>query len=222
MMPRRGNLLSSRAITVLRAITIVAAATVLTLSGSAATSDADHPRAAGDMSRYLGGQLLVATRRMGDPRFAETVIYMVQHDAGGAMGLVVNRVMGSGPLAKFLKGVGIEAAGIEGKIRLHYGGPVEIGRGFALHSRDFHGDGTVRLPGDVSMSALLEVLKAAAGEGPERALFLFGYAGWAPGQLENELKRQDWVTAPVDIELIFDGDEETKWHRALSRAGLKL
>jgi len=207
---------------VLRAITIVAAATVLTLSGSAATSDADHPRAAGDMSRYLGGQLLVATRRMGDPRFAETVIYMVQHDAGGAMGLVVNRVMGSGPLAKFLKGVGIEAAGIEGKIRLHYGGPVEIGRGFALHSRDFHGDGTVRLPGDVSMSALLEVLKAAAGEGPERALFLFGYAGWAPGQLENELKRQDWVTAPVDIELIFDGDEETKWHRALSRAGLKL
>ncbi|HJO72502.1 MAG: YqgE/AlgH family protein [Rhodospirillales bacterium] len=206
----------------LRAITIVAAATVLTLSGSAATSDADHPRAAGDMSRYLGGQLLVATRRMGDPRFAETVIYMVQHDAGGAMGLVVNRVMGSGPLAKFLKGVGIEAAGIEGKIRLHYGGPVEIGRGFALHSRDFHGDGTVRLPGDVSMSALLEVLKAAAGEGPERALFLFGYAGWAPGQLENELKRQDWVTAPVDIELIFDGDEETKWHRALSRAGLKL
>ncbi len=206
----------------LRAITIVAAATVLTLSGSAATSDADHPRAAGDMSRYLGGQLLVATRRMGDPRFAETVIYMVQHDAGGAMGLVVNRVMGSGPLAKFLKGVGIEAAGIEGKIRLHYGGPVEIGRGFALHSRDFHGDGTVRLPGDVSMSALLEVLKAAAGEGPERALFLFGYAGWAPGQLENELKRQDWVTAPVDIELIFDGDEETKWHRALSRAWLKL
>ena len=223
MMPRRGNPLSSRAMTVLRAIVMVAAATVLAVSVSAATGDADHPRGGGDMSRYLGGQLLVATRRMGDPRFAETVINMVQHDAGGAMGLVVNRVIGSGPLAKFLKGVGIEAAGIEGKIRLHYGGPVEIGRGFALHSGDFHGDGTVRLPGDVSMSALLQVLKAAAaGEGPERVLFLFGYAGWAPGQLENEIKRQDWVTAPADIELIFDGDEETKWHRALSRAGLKL
>ena len=209
--------------TVLRVFAMAAAATVLAVSVSAAARDADRPRGAGDMSRYLSGQFLVATRRMGDPRFAETVIYMVEHDAGGAMGLVVNRVIGSGPLAKFLKGLGIEAAGIEGEIRLHYGGPVEIGRGFALHSRDFHGDGTVRLPGGVSMSALLDVLKAeAAGEGPKRALFLLGYAGWAPGQLENELKRQDWVTAPADIELMFDGDEETKWDRALSKAGLKM
>ena len=222
MMPRRRNLRASMAMGVLGALAMVAAA-VLAVSVSAAARDADEPRGAGDMRRYLNGQFLVATRNMGDPRFAETVIYMVQHDAEGAMGLVLNRTIGSGPLAKFLQGLGIEAAGIEGDIRLHYGGPVEAGRGFVLHSSDFRGDGTVRLPGGVSMSGLLEVLKAAAvGAGPKRALFLLGYAGWAPGQLENEIKRQDWVTAPADIELIFDGDEETKWDRALSRAGLKM
>ena len=221
MMPRRQTFLSSVAMTMFRAFAMAAA--VLAVSISATARDADGPGGGGDMRRYLNGQFLVATRNMGDPRFAETVIYMVQHDAGGAMGLVVNRAIGSGPLAKLLQGLDIEAAGIEGDIRLHYGGPVETGRGFVLHSGDYRGDDTVRLPGGVSMSGMLEVLKAeAAGAGPKRALFLLGYAGWSPGQLENELKRHDWVTAPADIEIMFDSAEETKWDRALSGAGLKM
>lgn len=223
MKPRRRNPLTWWAMTVIGAFAMVAAAASLAASVSAAAPNADDSLGPGDMRRYLGGQFLVATHNMADPRFAETVIYMVQHDAGGAMGLIVNRTIGSGPFAKFLQNLGIEAAGTEGDIRLHYGGPVETGRGFVLHSGDFGGDGAVRLPGGVSMSGLLEVLKAVAvGAGPKRALFLLGYAGWAPGQLENELKRHDWVTSPADIELMFDGDEETKWDRALSRAGLKM
>ena len=222
MTPRRRTFLSLRAMGMLGALAIVTAAAILAVSVSAAPG-ADGPPSPGDMRRYLGGQFLVATPQMVDPRFAETVIYMVQHDAGGAMGLVVNRAIGSGSLSKLLQGLGVEAVGIEGDIRLHYGGPVESGRGLVLHSSDFGGQGTVRLLDNVSMSGLLEVLKAAAvGAGPKRALYLLGYAGWAPGQLGNELKRHDWVTPPADIELMFDGDEETKWDRALSRAGLKM
>ena len=172
---------------------------------------------------FLAGQLLVATRKLGDPRFAHTVIYMVDHDAKGAMGLIVNRAYGVGPLDKLLKGFGIEDEDVAGTIRLHYGGPVDTGHGFILHSTDFEGPGTRVVNKEMAITTKLEVLKAIAkGEGPKRSLFALGYAGWGPGQLEGEIARDDWVTAPADQDLIFSDDLESTWDRAIKMAGVAL
>ena len=172
---------------------------------------------------FLAGQLLVATRKLGDPRFAHTVIYMVDHDAKGAMGLIVNRAYGVGPLDKLLKGFGIEDGDVAGTIRLHYGGPVDTGQGFVLQSSDFEGPGTRVVNKEVAITTKLEVLKAIAkGEGPKRSLFALGYAGWGPGQLEGEIARDDWVTAPADQDLIFSDDLESTWERAIKMAGVAL
>jgi len=172
---------------------------------------------------YLAGQLLVATKQIGDPRFARTVIYMVAHDATGALGLVVNRVYGKGPLRSFLKGFDIEAGDAQGEIRLHYGGPVEPGAGFVLHTADYNGPGTRAVDNRMAMTTEMSVLKAIAeGHGPKQALFALGYSGWGPGQLEGEIARGDWFSAPADEKLVFDEDVESKWDRATGRAGLKL
>ena len=172
---------------------------------------------------FLAGQLLVATQKLGDPRFAHTVIYMVNHDAKGAMGLIVNRAYGTGPLDKLLKGFGVEDEDMAGTIRLHYGGPVDTGQGFILHSTNYEGPGTRVVNKEMALTTKLEVLKAIAkGEGPKRSLFALGYAGWGPGQLEAEIDRDDWVTAPADQDLIFSDDLESTWDRAIKMAGVAL
>lgn len=172
---------------------------------------------------YLTGQLLVASPQIGDPRFHRTVIYMVSHDRSGALGLVVNKSYGSGPMAKFLKGFDIDAESIEGTIRLHYGGPVEPGAGFVLHTADYSGPGTRVVDEHVALTSEMSVLKAIAeGNGPRHSLFALGYSGWGPGQLEGEIARGDWFSAPADEKLIFDDELETKWRRASGKAGVKL
>ena len=178
---------------------------------------------AGDTGPYLEGRLLVATPKLGDPRFHETVIYMVRHNADGALGLVVNRSLGSGPMDKFLEGFGLDADGMEGSVRIHYGGPVAPGTAFVLHSPDYHGPGTTRVPDGLAMSTQLNVLKAIAeGKGPRQSLIVFGYAGWGAGQLEGEMARDDWLTAPADDTLIFSDDPDGVWAKAMAKAGVLL
>ena len=174
-------------------------------------------------TNYLAGQLLVASPRMGDPRFARTVIYMVSHDKDGALGLVVNKAYGSGPMEKFLKGFNIDPGQIKGDIRLHYGGPVEPAAGLVLHTADYRGPGTRVVNATMALTTGMGVLKAIAeGHGPRHSLFALGYSGWGPGQLEGEIARGDWFSAPADEDLIFDDDLKTKWDRASGKAGLKL
>jgi putative transcriptional regulator len=173
--------------------------------------------------RFLTGQLLVATPRMGDPRFARTVIYIVDHDAEGAMGLVINRSYGEGPWNALLDGFGVDHQDVSGSVRLHYGGPVDAGRGFVLHTTDYSGVSTRVVDDDVAFSTGLDVLKAVAeGKGPRRSLFVLGYAGWGAGQLEGELARDDWLTAPAEESLIFGDDLDAVWEKALHSAGLAL
>ena len=174
-------------------------------------------------SPYLAGQFLVASPKIGDPRFARTVIYMVSHDKKGALGLVVNKSYGSGSMEKFLKGFNIDASGIEGKIRLHYGGPVEVAAGFVLHTADYQGPGTRVVNSKMALTSEMSILKAIAdGHGPRHSLFALGYSGWGPGQLESEIARGDWFSAPADEKIIFDEDLETIWDRVLGKAGQKL
>ena len=190
-------------------------ALVLTLT---ATAGAPSPP-----SRFLQGELLVAKDSIKDPRFSHAVIYMVHHDSSGAMGLVVNRPVGEARLSTLLDRLG--RGGVEGSatIRIHYGGPVEAGQGLALHTTDWMGRQSRVVFGGVALTADPEVLEAVArGPGPRRVLFALGYAGWAPGQLEAEIDRGDWISVTADEALIFDDAASTKWERAMARRKITL
>ena len=203
-----------------RAFGLVLAAAMLFPLATAAESEKPAARKQG---HSFAGHLLVATQKMRDPRFARSVIYMVEHSREGAMGLVINRVIGRGSTAKFLHGFGIEAEVELGAILLHYGGPVERGRGLVLHTGDYSDRATKVVDERFSMTTELEVLRAMArGEGPRRTLFALGYAGWAPGQLEDEMSRDDWVLAPADEDLVFDDDMASKWERAMAKVRVRL
>ncbi len=187
--------------------------------GSSA-AEAGDPASA---SESVAGQLLVATKKMGDPRFAETVIYMVKHDATGAMGVVVNLPMGEVSAADLLDQLGVESEGVSGSIRMHYGGPVEARRGFVLHSPDYVGDGTLVVDGAVAMTRDREIIRdMVSGAGPQRSLLAFGYAGWGAGQLESEFMTGSWITVPADEALVFDDDSDGKWRRAIARRAIEL
>jgi len=174
------------------------------------------------LAEELAGQFLVATPEMRDPRFVQTVILMIHHNDEGAMGLVVNRPMARGPLADLLKGLGVESEPVAGEIILHYGGPVEPEKVFVLHSDDYTGKGTLAVGSGVAVTGALEIIQAIArGKGPRRSLFLLGYAGWAPGQIEAEIRAGDWFSIPADEKIIFDPDPTTKWDRAMERRKIK-
>jgi putative transcriptional regulator len=171
----------------------------------------------------LAGQFLVASEDMGDPRFVQSVILMIHHDASGAMGIIVNRPLGDAPTAKLLEGMGLDGTGTRGTVRLHYGGPVEPRQGLTLHTTDYRIEGTLRVIGGIAVTGNPEVLRAiGTGKGPKRYLIALGYAGWAPGQLESEMKAGGWFTIPVDDALIFDENHEKKWERAKARRRINL
>jgi putative transcriptional regulator len=177
-----------------------------------------------DPTKSLAGQLLVAAPDLQDPNFRETVVYLVHHDQAGAMGLVVNRVLGTGPLDEMLEGLGMPPDGAPDlELRVHYGGPVEPARGFMLHSPDYRAEDTVVLSDLVALTVSPGILQdIAAGKGPRRSLFALGYAGWGPEQLESELAAGAWVVVEPDAELLFDEQPETKWQRAFDRRGIDL
>jgi len=166
----------------------------------------------------LAGQLLIASPDMGDPRFERTVILLVEHNQRGALGIVVNRPVGERPLASILNSFGEKTMGIQGTARVFWGGPVQPGAGFVVHSAEYRRAETIDIDGRVAMTSSLEILRDIAGnKGPKKSLLAFGYAGWGPGQLEGEFKLQAWFTAPADPNLIFDDDRETVWDKALAR-----
>ncbi len=174
-------------------------------------------------STGLSGQLLVAAEELRDPRFVRTVVYVVYHGAGGAMGLIVNRPMAEAPVADLLKSFGLDGQGAKGKILVRFGGPVEPERGFVLHTTDFMLSDSRVVKDGIALTTEPEILRAIGrGNGPRQSLFALGYAGWAPGQLEREMKAGAWVTAPADEALIFGADDNTKWERAMARRVINL
>jgi len=171
----------------------------------------------------LTGQLLVATPDMPDPRFAQTVIYMIRHDETGAQGLVVNRPIREISLTLLLGQMGMETRGVQQTVRLHAGGPVDTTRILVLHTAGYVGGGTLAVKDGYAVTWEPEILRAIAqGTGPRRTLFTVGYAGWAPGQLEAEMKTGHWVKAAADEAVLFDADDETKWDRAMARRKIDL
>jgi putative transcriptional regulator len=171
----------------------------------------------------LAGQLLIASPSIGDPRFAHTVILMIKHDAEGAFGIVINRPVGERSIAELLAATGEDDPGLQGKVRVFAGGPVQPELGFVVHSNDYHRAGTVDVDGRVAMTASREILRDIGhNQGPEKSLFALGYAGWGPGQLEGELTRHDWFTAPEEPKLVFDDDRGSLWDEAMARRTREL
>jgi len=177
------------------------------------------PAQSGDSSLaeagFLRGKLLVATDQMTDPRFQKTVIFIVEHDADGAFGLIVNRPYVAGPIADLLAKLGVEDEAVSGRIMVHYGGPVEKDHGFILHTSDYVSDATLIVSREVAFTGQAEILRAiGAGKGPKRSLLAFGYSGWGAGQLEHEIALGAWIATDADMDLLFDTDYEGKWLRA--------
>ena len=178
---------------------------------------------------YLDGQLLVAMPGMSDKRFARAVIYLCAHSEDGAMGLIVNHRARQLNFPDLLVQLDVidEAEAIRlperaGAVPVLKGGPVETGRGFVLHSDDYHADNsTLDIDDGVSLTATLDILRAiAAGQGPHRALLALGYSGWSPGQLEAEVQANGWLTCPADSSILFDTPIESKYDRALRKIGI--
>ena len=170
---------------------------------------------------YLTGQLIVAMPNMQDPRFARTVIYLCAHNEDAAMGLVVNRLIGSITFPDLLEQLEIEHEQADRDIRVHFGGPVESGRGFVLHSTDYEQEGTLKVTPDVALTATVDILRDMAhGHGPRRHLLALGYAGWGQGQLDAEIQSNSWLNVEADESLVFDTDLEGKWERAIAKLGV--
>ncbi len=171
----------------------------------------------------LAGQLLIASPDIGDPRFDHAVILMLQHDREGAFGIIVNHPIEDRSLAGLLREMGEQDTGIDGSIRVFAGGPVEPGIGFVVHSADYHRAETLDIDGRVAMTPSREILHDIGHhKGPLKFLVAFGYAGWGPGQLENELAQHGWFTTPEDSQLMFDENRASVWETAMARRARDL
>ena len=179
---------------------------------------------------YLDGQMLIAMPAMRDERFLRSVIYVCAHSSEGAMGIVVNQPAANINFSDLLVQLEvIPAADLiqlpprAGMVKVLKGGPVETGRGFVLHSADFFiENSTLPIDEGICLTATLDILKAIArGKGPESAVLALGYAGWAAGQLENEIQENGWLHCAADSELIFGPDVEGKYGKALRKIGIE-
>ena len=170
---------------------------------------------------YFTGQLLIAMPGMRDERFYKSVIYLCAHTDDGAMGLVLNQVIKGLSFNGLLEQLGIEVGVSDCKAPIHFGGPVESGRGFVLHSNEYQQDATLEVDSNVSLTATIDILKAIArGRGPKHRLLALGYAGWGPGQLDDEIRANGWLQTSADMSLIFDDDQGDKWERSIAKIGI--
>ncbi|MDH3701004.1 MAG: YqgE/AlgH family protein [Alphaproteobacteria bacterium] len=207
---------------VFAALTLVGALVLTGRPLDAARQAPDYPEFTGSVQ----GLLLVAKPSMPDPRFAKTVILMVRHDRTGAFGLVINKPLGVAEITD--RGPVVRPHGDRGgkpdaekhspvRLPAHHGGPVGPDKAFVVHSPDYHIGPTFRVNDEISVTGDRRILRdIAAGRGPKRLLYVAGYAGWGPAQLKDEIRREDWYTAPLDAGLIFGaGDGAAKWRRAM-------
>lgn len=170
----------------------------------------------------LAGKLLIAMPDMADPRFANSVIYLCAHSDQGGMGLIVNKPQARIRFTELLDQMQVPHGADTPDISVYLGGPVETGRGFVLHSTDYtSGLGTLAPGGGIGMTATLDVLEdIAAGRGPTQALLALGYSGWGPGQLEQEIRQNGWLTCDPRDDIIFGRANDHKWSAALKLLGI--
>jgi putative transcriptional regulator len=176
---------------------------------------------------FLEGQVLIAMPNTPDPKMEQATIFLCAHSEHGAMGLVLNRLVGNLSFADLLRQLKIMPAAkrIEG-VPVQFGGPVQTGRGFVLHSADYSGgDSTVKIGQaaglQLGLTATVDVVKAIAdGRGPKASMLALGYAGWGKGELESQIQRNAWLTCPPDDYLLFGRNYQDKWEHAIHKLGI--
>jgi putative transcriptional regulator len=176
------------------------------------------------------GELLIASSEIRDPRFYHSVVLVVRHDSTGAFGIVINNPIAERPIAALLaesidgkESTDQKDSAIEGTIRVFLGGPVQPRLGFVIHGADYRRPETLAFGNGLAMTATKDVLRdIGRHQGPAKSLFALGYAGWAAGQLEAEMARHHWFTAPADPDLVFDAARDTVWEKALARRTRQL
>jgi putative transcriptional regulator len=172
------------------------------------------------------GELLIASASLQDPRFHHSVILLLRHDKNGAFGIVINHPIAEQSFADVLAAIGAKDgkdSEIEGNIRVFLGGPVQQELGFVIHSAEYRRPETLAVDDRLAMTASKDILRDIAHhQGPAKYLFALGYAGWGAGQLEGEIARRDWFTAPAEPDLVFDADRGALWDSALTRRTREL
>lgn len=170
---------------------------------------------------YLTGKLLVAMPFLEDDRFSYSVIFVCGHDSKGAIGLVINKILPDLTFKELLKQLNIDHMNSMSDLIIHYGGPVDLTRGFVLHSPEYNIDTTIQVNESFSITSTLEVLRALArGTGPERYLICLGYTSWVGGQLEQEMQDNGWLIVEPSEDLVFDPYLDTKWRSSLAAIGV--
>ena len=162
--------------------------------------------------------MLIAMPSLQDPRFARTVICLCAHSPEGAMGIVLNKPIDGMSFDELLKQLELEPVPPQRRIKLCEGGPVEGGRGFVLHTMDWSNDQSLQVTDDLALTASVDILKAIAnGGGPRQGILALGYAGWGPGQLEDEIQANSWLSVDPDEALLFGEGHDGKWRQAMAK-----
>jgi putative transcriptional regulator len=170
----------------------------------------------------LTGQLLISMPQMNDPFFARSVVYLLAHsEETGAMGLMVNKIADGLTIDQLYEQLEIARAQPGAPKPLHFGGPVSPGHAFVLHSADYREPQTQTIDDAFALTTTVEILRAMAkGQGPAHCLVAVGYAGWGPGQLEDEIQANGWLSVAADTGLVFSAKDDAKWQLALAKLGV--
>lgn len=171
---------------------------------------------------YLSGQLLVATPVIDNGCFQRAVVYVFSHSAEGAMGVIINQPIERVHFSALVEGMKLPEGAENQEIPIYFGGPVDRNRGFIIHSAEAAGEAGAATP-EVAVTASSAMLNdILLGKGPRQAALIIGYAGWSPGQLEQEIEQNSWIAAPASRELIFETEDDLKWGMASKSLGVDM
>ena len=174
---------------------------------------------------FLHGKLLIAMPGMPDMRFEKSVIFMCSHSAQrGALGLIINKPIEGLPFRDLMIKMDIPVTSATSTAPVLLGGPVDTGRGYILHSSERSSrPATAAITSEISLTPTVDMLRAISeGRGPTKWLLTLGYAGWEPGQIEDEIAHNGWIHCDADAALVFDADMDTKWEKAFGKLGAAL
>lgn len=171
---------------------------------------------------YLNCNFLLATPILNGTCFEKSVIYLCSHDENGAMGILINRCLGRLKSTDIFQQLNIAGNNlISNNVLVHFGGPVELSRGFVLHSNDYKNVNTVSIDKNISVTSDVTILNdMTLGNGPTNSIVAFGYAGWGSGQLEGEIASNSWISIPATKEIMFNTNNEDKWQCAANLIGV--
>lgn len=173
---------------------------------------------------YFAGKLLVSMPFVHPSPMSQLVIYLCGHDNQGAIGLVLNRIFPTMSFPELLEQLGVSSSAKKCRpLVLHYGGSVEISRGFVLHSPDVQTSSTVIISSQLALTSTIDILRLLAeGKGPEKALVSLGYTAWPPGKLDEEIQKNLWMIIDnPTANLIFHPHVDHSWHQSMAHIGVK-